>query len=210
MRFASPCKLSLLLIVCLSAAHPVWAQDRGSIEGFGGWSLAQFTSTGHSTLSSLNLGGKATVNLTPGIQAVGEFGRMANVLPPLVNAAISFTPYDVSVSAVYGAGGVRVLAAPRSRVTPYGEATAGIASLRIGIPNASPTARALANLALGLGGRTTMAGLGGGVLVRTGPLVLDLGYRYQQLFPNSVIESALGAGQSLRSSSIQAGVGIRF
>jgi hypothetical protein len=214
MQFLSPFKILPLLVVCVAVAHPVWAQDRGSVEGFGGWTIGQISTGGSSTEGSLfrsmNLGAKAAFDLTPGIQAVAEFGHMGNVLPPLVNTAISFLPYEVSVSAIYGAGGVPLLAAPHSSVTPYGEAIAGFSRLLVGIPGGA-AAQTIADIALGFGGRTSpMVGLGAGILMRKGSLVVDLGYRYRQIFPNTVIETVSGADQGLRSSSIQAGIGVRF
>jgi hypothetical protein len=215
MRFLYPFKILPLLVVCVAVAHPVWAQDRGSVEGFGGWTIGQLStggsSTGNSSLfRSMNLGAKGAFDFTPGIQGVAEFGHMGNVLPPLVNTAISFLPYEVSVSAIYGAGGVRLLAAPHASVTPYGEATAGFSRLLVGIPGGA-AAQTIADIALGFGGRTSpMVGLGAGILMRKGSLVVDLGYRYRQIFPNTTIETVLGVDQGLRSSSIQAGIGVRF
>jgi len=212
MQFISPQRIfTLLFVVSVATAQTVWAQERGSVEGFGGWTVGQISTTGNSSLfRTMNLGAKVAFDLTPGIQAVAEFGHMGNVLPPLVNTAISFLPYDVSVSAIYGSGGVRLLASPHSSVTPYGEASAGFARLLVDIPGEA-LEQTIADVALGFGGRTSpMLGLGAGILIRKGSLIVDLGYRYRQLFPNSVIETVLGADQTLRSNSIQAGVGVRF
>mgnify|MGYP000421501534 CR=1 FL=1 len=55
-----------------------------------------------------------------------------------------------------------------------------------------------------------MLGVGGGVLVRGGPVVFDAGYRYKQLFPNDVLGAVLGLGQPLRAHQVRAGIGVRF
>ncbi len=65
----------------------------------------------------------------PSIQVIGEFGRVGDMLPSLTANLLDLTPYGVRVSALYGEGGLRLLAAPDSAVNPYVEATAGIARL---------------------------------------------------------------------------------
>jgi opacity protein-like surface antigen len=58
--------------------------------------------------------------------------------------------------------------------------------------------------------RDPMFGAGGGVLMRAGPLQVDLGYRYKRIVANSVLSSVLGAGQDLEAHQVRFGVGARF
>lgn len=180
------------------------AQGNSSIEGFGGLSLNGIQSP------SPSVGGTVTVNLVPSVQVVGEAGRLGNFLPTLADSVFSVAQTGVRASAFYGEGGVRFLA-PRGAIAPYAEATAGIARLTVSSPRLGAIGNAATAIALGLVGRTTpLASVGGGVLVRGGPIVFDVGYRYKQLFANNVMEAVLGFGQPLRSHQVRAGIGVRF
>ena len=106
-----------LLIGALSCSASVAAaQDHGSVSFVTGFSVTNGSSVAD-TLASLapgvndriNLGGRVAVNLAPGFQAVGEVGRIGNVLPPLTSALLSFSPVGLRASAFYGEGGVRAL-----------------------------------------------------------------------------------------------------
>jgi len=192
----------LFALAPISAA----AQERGSIEGFGGLSLNGLTSE-----TPLSLGGTATVSLTPNVQIVGEGGRLANVMPLVSNAVFQAARLDLQASALYVEGGMRLTLSPTSVVTPYGEAIAGIAGLNITSGRLSLAENTLAALGLGLVGRTMpAAGLGAGLLVRGGPVVLDLGYRYQELFASDLFRATLGLGEPLRANEVRFGVGVRF
>jgi hypothetical protein len=196
---SSVCAAALLLPAVASA------QEAASLEGFGG--------IGVNTLSSqpASLGGRLTFNLTPAVQLVGEAGRIGSVLPTLSSAVFSLADDDLRVSAFYGEGGVRFLASPRSAVTPYAEASFGIARLSVSSATFGPIGNAAASIGLALAGRNQpMAGLGGGVLLRAGPVVFDAGYRYKQLFTNQVVQTALGFGEPLRTHQFRAGFGFRF
>ena len=115
--------LFALLAVC-GASAPAFAQNpTGSFGGFGGMSINQFS------MARANFGINVGKELTPNMQAIGEFGYIGDMLPPLTADVIALSPYDLRVSAYYGEGGVRLLAAPGSGVNPYFEATAGIARL---------------------------------------------------------------------------------
>ena len=70
---------------------------------------------------------------------------------------------------------------------------------------------------LTMGGRTLpslptspIAGLGGGVMMRTGPLTFDVGYRYKKIFAKDFVSMLLGGGESLKSQQVSFGVGVRF
>ena len=181
-----------------------FAQGSSAIGGFGGLSLNGFQS------QSPSLGGTVTINLVPGLQIVGEAGRLGNVLPTIADTVFAVARTDLRASAFYAEGGLRFLA-PTGAIAPYAEATAGIARLDVSSARLGPIGNAATAIALGFVGRMTpMASVGGGVLVRGGPIVFDVGYRYKQLFANDVMQAVLGFGQPLRIHQVRAGVGVRF
>ena len=189
----------LLLLPCVA-----FAQDRSSIEGFGGLSLNGFDT------HSPSLGGTVTFTLVPSLQVVGEVGHLGNVLPSLSDAVFSLGGTGLNVSAFYGEGGVRLIA-PTGAFAPYAEATAGFARLNINSDLFGPYGNAATDIALGLVGRSTpIASVGTGFLIRSGPVQFDAGYRYKKLFPNDVLQAALGFGQPLHASEVRAGIGVRF
>lgn len=55
-----------------------------------------------------------------------------------------------------------------------------------------------------------IAGIGGGVLLHGGPVLVDLGYRYKQIFAGSSLASLLSGGTDIRSHQVRVGVGVRF
>lgn len=194
---------ALLFVFCLAPAA-AFAQGNSAIEGFGGLSLSGFQS------QSPSLGGTLTFTVVPGVQFVGEAGRLGNVLPTIADTIFSVARTGLRASAWLGEGGVR-FTAPTGNVAPYGEATAGIARLDVHSDLFGPIGNAATDLALGFVGRTTpIAGVGGGVVIHSGPIVFDVGYRYKQLFPNDVLQAALALGQPLRSHQVRAGIGVRF
>lgn len=192
----------LLFLSAVPAA--AFAQGNSSIVGFGGFSLNGFES--HST----SLGGTVTVSVIPEMQIVGEVGRLGNVLPTTADTLFSLARTGVGVSAFYGEGGVR-FTAPTGALAPYAEATVGVARLDFTSDRLGTIGNVATELALGFVGRTTpIASVGGGVLARGGPLVLDLGYRYKQLFADDLLQSVLGLGQPLHAHEVRAGIGVRF
>jgi opacity protein-like surface antigen len=145
------------------------------------------------------------------VQVFGEFGRLGNIMPPLVETGLAFTRLDLTASAFYGEGGVRLLAAPHSAVTPYVEGTAGVAHLRFSTTRFGSTTDAIVRAALNLvDTRDPLVGVGGGILMQGGPLQFDVGYRYKRILTNSTVSSLLGAGQELQSHQIRFGAGVRF
>jgi hypothetical protein len=200
----------LCLYVALSLAPAAAdAQDRtASAVAFGGASLNAFSTSP----SKIDFGVNVGKELTPNIQAIGEFGRIGEMLPSLSAGLLSaFTPYDVGVSAFYGEGGVRLLAAPDSGVNPYIEATAGIARMTPHVSGFGSSTDAVTSLGLNFL-RTTepLLGVGGGLLLRGGPVVADVGYRYKQVVGNDSLASFLAVGQSLRTHQVRFGIGVRF
>src|SRR5258705_13187507 len=55
-----------------------------SIQGFGGFTFGNSSFVGGTSLGS-TFGGALAADLTPNIQAVGEFGRLSDIKPPLFN-----------------------------------------------------------------------------------------------------------------------------
>lgn len=197
--------LAIFLVAFLlpAAAH---AQDRtAAVTGFGAMSLGSFGTP------TVDFGGNVSKDLTPYIQVVGEFGRIGDMLPSLTSGLLALSPYDVRVSAYYGEGGVRLLAAPDSGVNPYVEATAGIARLTPHISGFGSDLDFITSAGLNLF-RTTepILGFGGGVLLRGGPVVADLGYRYKQIAHSDTFATLLSAGQPMLTHQVRFGVGVRF
>jgi hypothetical protein len=193
----------ILALLCLLPTA-TFAQGNNAIVGFGGISPNGFTS------GSTSVGGAISVNLTPGIQAVGEVGHLGNVLPTLSDSVFSLARTGISASAFYGEGGIRLIA-PRGALAPYAEATAGFARLDLDSSLFGGIGGVATDLALGFVGRTMpIASVGGGLVARGGPVVFDVGYRYKRLFADDVLQAALGFGQPLHAHQLRAGIGVRF
>jgi len=197
--------VTALVAAALVGPSTASAQDRtASVVGFGGMGVNTFSTT------QLDFGANVGMELTPSVQVIGEFGRIGDTLPTLSAGLLDLTSYNVRVSALYGEGGLRLLAAPDSAVNPYVEATAGIARLT---PHVSGFGSADVLTAAGLQflrGTDPLIGFGGGILLRGGPLVADVGYRYKQVVGADSLASLLSAGQPLRSHQVRFGIGVRF
>jgi opacity protein-like surface antigen len=143
---------------------------------------------------------------------VGEFGHVGDMLPTLTSGLLSaFSPYDVRVSALYGEGGVRLLAAADGGVSPYVEATAGIARLTPHVSGFGSVVDAITGTGLNLLRSTDpILGVGGGVLLRGGPVLADVGYRYKQVAGSDSLAGLLAIGQNLRTHQVRFGIGVRF
>jgi hypothetical protein len=197
----------VFILFAFALVHPTLAAagTGATIGGFGGVSISGLESQRPS------LGGTVTATLVPSLEIVGEVGRVGSVLPSRAGTIFSIGQTGLRASAFYGEGGIRLIAAPRSSVTPYGEATAGYARLDVTSDRLGAFADVATSLALGFVGRTMpVASLGGGVLLRGGPVVFDLGYRYKQLFADQVLQDVLGLGEPLRAHEVRAGVSVRF
>jgi opacity protein-like surface antigen len=183
------------------------AQENASVEGFGGLSMNGLPSA----TPSPSFGGTVTFSVVPGIEIVGEAGRLGNVLPTLPSAAFSLARTGLHASAMYGEAGARFVVAPASVFTPYAEATAGVARLHLRSDQLGSAANAAMSMALGLvEGTTPTLGAGAGILLHGGPVLFDVGYRYKQLFADDAMRIALGFGQPLRTHEVRVGVGVRF
>ena len=183
------------------------AQARSDVQGFGGATVG--TSSFGSAISP-TFGGRVDIGLTDNLQVIGEGGRMADIKSPLFDL-LDFTDVGVRVSAYYGEAGVRFIASPHSAVRPYGEATAGFAKLNAGVSGLGGSTGAIVNTALNLIDSTRpMLGVGGGVLFQSGPISLDLGYRFKKISAGNTIASALNAGNDYKVNQLRIGVGVRF
>ena len=179
------------------------AQDRAQLGAFGGFTFGN-------TTSASTFGGSVTAPLAASMQIVAEAGRLEDVMPSTIGTLLDFTPVDVRLSAWYAEGGVRFLTSPRSVVTPYAEATAGFARLSTGFGGAGSADR-FVNTALRFLDRTEpLLGAGGGVMVRGGPLTLDLGYRYKKILASDSLASVLTPGEGVKVSQARIGIGVRF
>jgi len=196
--------LPMLLTLSLAPASALAQEHTAALGGFGGLSLNQISS------SRTDFGVTVGKELTSNIQVTGEFGRVGDMLPPLMAGLISLTPVDLRVSAYYGEGGLRLLAARRG-ISPYVEASAGIARLQPQVSGLGGRWDAVTNGALSLFSSTDpVLGVGTGVLLRGGPLVADLGYRYKQVVGGDSLASLLSVGGNLGVHQVRFGIGVRF
>ena len=194
----------LAVAVSFVVAQTAGAQTRGTAQGFGGFAINQSVDT----LPSL--GGNVTMALTEHVHVIGEVGRLGNVAPSLASSLLEVP--GVHVSALYGEGGLRALAgASNSAVRPYVEGTFGVSRLDVSSTRLNSFGNALIDVGTSFLDRNSPTmGVGGGVLLRTGPVMFDVGYRYKQLLDTNVLSTVFGLGQSLSSSDLRVGVGFRF
>ena len=198
--------LAVMSIVTL----PIRSSAQTSIDGFGAVRMDHLASLGNSDFP-VDFGGRVSFDVVPAIQVFGEFGRLANVMPPLVESGLAFTRFDLTASAFYGEGGIRLLAAPRSVIRPYVEGTAGVAHLSFAGRGFGGPADAVIRTVLALTDtRDPMFGAGGGILMDAGPLHVDVGYRYKRIMANSTLTSLLSTAGELQSHQIRFGAGVRF
>lgn len=203
-------RIAAVLAVVSLAALPRIASAQTSLNGFGALPINHLSSLGDSGVP-VDFGAGVSFEVVPGVQLFGEFGRLGNVMPKFLDTGLAFTRLDATASAFYGEGGVRFLAAPRSAVSPYVEGTAGVAHMRFGARGLGSTTDAIVRAALNLvDTRDPMFGAGGGILMRTGPLQIDLGYRFKKIVANSVLTNVIGLGQDLQSHQVRFGAGVRF
>ena len=189
---------------------PSVAFAQTSIDGFGAIPIDHLASLNDSGFP-VDFGGRVSFDVVPAVQVFGEFGRIGNVMPSLLDTTLAFTRIDLTASAFYGEGGVRLLGAPRAAVSPYVEGTAGIAHLDLGTRGLGSTTDALIRAALNLvDTRDPLIGAGGGVLMRAGALNIDVGYRYKRIITNSALSSVLSIGQQMQSHQVRFGAGVRF
>lgn len=102
MRYTARVSVVALLALIFTAPTVALAQSGASVGGFGGLSLNALQSQPPS------LGGTVTFNVVPGIQIVGEAGRIGSVLPMHANSVFSLAQTDLRASVFYGEGGVTI------------------------------------------------------------------------------------------------------
>jgi hypothetical protein len=176
------------------------------VQGFGGLT---FGSSTFGSTSSSTFGGRVAIDLLPNMQIIGEGGRMTDIKSPVFEF-LEYTPVGLQVSAWYGEAGVRFVTS-HSVVRPYFETTAGIARLTPTISGVSGSADAIVDAGLAFLNRTEpMLGAGGGMLVQSGPVTLDVGYRYNKILAGGTIASALNAGSAYTINQVRVGGGVRF
>ena len=205
MRFA--CAVA---VAVLSFAAPVRTYAQTSLDAFGALPTDQLSSFGDSGVP-FDFGGRVGLEVLPGVHVMGEFGRLSNVMPDLIATGLGFTGNNLKASAFYGEGGVRLLASPRSAVSPYVEGSAGVAHLQFGVNGLGSATDAIVRAALSFVDTSDpIVGGGGGVLLHGGPLQIDLGYRYKRILTGSTLSSILSAGDRLDVHQLRFGVGVRF
>jgi opacity protein-like surface antigen len=195
----------LAAVLCVSATTAFAQEPRAAVQGFGGLQLGSI-----GTIET-TFGGLASGTLTPNLQVVGEAGRMSNILPPLTDTLLGFSPVGFSMSAWYMQGGLRFTTAGSSAVRPYGETSFGFARMHASVGDlGNPIANVSADLGLPFLDRTDpMATAGAGVTFEHGGFVADIGYRYRRIFSSDWV-SALALGDTLHTNEVRVGVGFRF
>jgi opacity protein-like surface antigen len=194
----------LAAVLCVSVTTASAQEPRAAVQGFGGLQLGSIGSV------DTTFGGVVTGGLTPNLQVVGEAGRISNILPPLTDTLIGFSPFGVSVSAWYMQGGLRFTTAGTSAIRPYAETSAGFARMHTSVGGLSGEAGILADFGLRLLDRTDpTATAGAGVTFEHGGFVADLGYRYRRIFSSDWV-STLALGDTLHTNEVRLGVGFRF
>jgi hypothetical protein len=177
----------LLVFVCLIPV-PSFAQGTQSfVQGFGGLRIAA------APTATPTAGATVGIGITPYIQAVGEFGHMADILPTTYQTLLSISPVGFHRSAMYGEGGVRLTTPAIGHVGAYGETLFGLARISNNISGiGSAQTDALTNFALRFVSTTGRVGaLGTGVILQGGPVFATIGYRYTRIFSNNAIDSLL-------------------
>lgn len=186
----------------LAAPGLAFAQNL-QVQGFGG-----VTVRGLGTAPTV--GGNIAVPLGSHVQVIAEGGRMDDIMSPTLATLLDFTPVDLRLRAYYGEGGIRILGSSDSAVRPYAEATAGFARLRTDVSGAGLQPDAISNAALQFLDTTRpMLGVGTGVLIQGGPVVVDLGYRFNKISAGNAVQSAL-AGGDFGVHQFRFGLGFRF
>ncbi len=195
--------LPALVAGVLFMASTASAQDRSQVGGFGGYTFGN-------TTAATTFGGNIGVPLVEGMQIVGEFGRLEDVMPSTLGTLLNFTPVDIHLSAWYGEAGIRFVPPGHRSVNPYAEATAGFARMHTGVQGIG-VAEPLVSTALRFLDRTEpLLGAGAGIAFTGGPVTLDLGYRYKRILASDALPSLLVQGEAIDVSQLRLGIGFRF
>ena len=190
--------IAMLSLPALAAAQ----HGNGQVQGFGGVTMSGAT-------TAPTFGGSVAVPIGDSIQIFGEGGKLSNLTSTPIAALAELSPVNVSVSAYYGQAGVRILTGSERGVRPYGEVSAGMARLHTGVSGLGATG-GLIDTALGFTDRTEpILGVGAGLMLQSGPMVIDLGYRYKHISGGDAVQQLLTGGD-LGISQFRLGVGVRF
>lgn len=192
-----PVRSLLLFSMMVIGAVPALAQDRGSVG-------AQVGVTFQAETAAV-FAGEVAANLSPMLQIYGTVGRMQDAMPSELQDLVDVfdSRVDVSIPALYGVGGVRVMS-PAGAIRPYGVFGAGFARLSGKIEfdgrDFTDEVIALAGLDESDFKSTEFAfELGGGAMIPVGAAFVDAGYRYMRI-----------TGADFNVSRVYAGVGVRF
>jgi len=194
------------VLAALASASPASAQDRNVfIQGYGGLRLGTVATT------DTTFGGVIGASILPNLQVIGEGGYTRDVLPNTVGTLFSFMPVGYHLSALYAQGGLRFTGGSRSAIQPYVETSVGFARLHGNVSGLdSPVFDVITNAGLRLLDRTEpMATAGGGLMIRSGPAIVDLGYRYRRIFASGVADR-FWSGERLDTNEVRIGFGFRF
>jgi opacity protein-like surface antigen len=197
--------LAAVAVSALLGSTTAQAQTLGGhIEGFGGTTFG-------TSATAPTFGGSIAVPLGGNLQLLGEGGRLTDIKASLLDTALDFTPLDVGMTAWYAEGGIRVIGSRHSTIRPYVEGTAGVARLKPSV-GLDGWAGAITNTGLAFLSQTEpLVGAGGGVIVQSGPLLVDLGYRYKKILAEDGLASAFSlGGDGYDINQVRIGVGIRF
>jgi opacity protein-like surface antigen len=173
------------------------------VQGFGGVTVRGLS-------SAQTFGGNIAVPLGDHVQVIGEGGRMDDIMSPTLATLLDFAPVDMRLRAYYGEAGVRILGSSGKPVRPYVEATAGLARMRTTFSGAGDRPDAIINAGLEFLDTTRpMLGAGTGVMIQGGPVVVDLGYRFNKISTGNAVQSALTGGD-FGVHQFRFGLGFRF
>jgi hypothetical protein len=183
---------SMLVALCLLPIPALAQSNQSFVQGFGGLRL-----TSAPTITP-TVGGTVGIGLTPHIQVVGEAGHIHDVLPSMVETALTLSPVSVRRSAFYGEGGVRLTTGPLGHLGAYGETLFGVARLNTTVSGiGSARTDAIANLALRFVNTTSRVGsVGTGIILQGGPVVATIGYRDTRFLSDNALDTLLMAGNS--------------
>ena len=192
-RYATTCVCTVAWLAfspAVAVAQGTAADMRWFVGGLGGLTFGTETSGA--------IGGQFGVRVGPGLFAIGEVGRMQNVIPNEVNddlrdfadqvEEVLGVPIalDVSVPATYGFGGLRWVQ-PRPGIALFLEGGVGVGDVHIKVEEAEVLGLDVTDEvenAIGDDDNATkfLLALGFGITTRLGQAaVLDAGYRYSRI-----------------------------
>jgi hypothetical protein len=179
------------LLLLLYAVSPALAEPAGFVRGFGGVSFL--------SEPGAVFGGTVGIRLTSWVEAIGDIGRMTNILPRQIQqdvdaAAGQFGGFfgapvtiDLEAPGLYAFGGVRVSRIVSSRMKVFGEGGYGVArgtsdiTAHAGTADVSQQVTAILRLKDSV--TRPLVAVGGGVSIPlTDHLTTDLGYRFLRIF----------------------------